>query len=136
MDILPKDLQNIVHQYSHELKLNDVLDELVYKDNKYHHQCNWCNKHFYFSNDIYTKNLYQKWTKCCSTYTKNGCQNHICKNCAYKQERSWGSNIDCRDCFYNEDFSQHFDVEPEIVDSDDYWNDNPRYDNNSTNCLY
>ena len=30
MDILPKDLQNIVYKYSHELKLNDVLDELAY----------------------------------------------------------------------------------------------------------
>ena len=43
IDILPKDLQNIIFDYEHQLKTSDILEE--FGNIIMNYQCPWCNNH-------------------------------------------------------------------------------------------
>lgn len=88
MNSLPKDLQNIVHQYSHQLKTSDVLDELKTKISKkivlrelvltvynYYQYCDCCGD-----------KRFTTWEPCshCNIYACSYCynyENNACNEC-------------------------------------------------------
>ena len=74
MEILPKDLQNIVYKYIHNMNMNDIQLELTTKNlPKYINiYCDNCNKDVLITN----------WFICIRMF----CSSHICMNCVKKEK--------------------------------------------------
>ena len=81
MNFLPKELENIICHYSHNLKMCDVLEEL--HENLY--WCRNCGTHTH-------ENITPIW-KCCEA-----CQLPICSNCS--DELKDYENRECDECFF------------------------------------
>ena len=94
MDCLPKDLQNIVHQYTHQLKINDVNTELLILYPQHTTQCSCC---------IEDKFQFQ-WAQC-------ACGQNVCNECYH-------DDYNCLECDeYQQYLEMDDDVEEDLFDN-------------------
>jgi hypothetical protein len=83
MNSLPTALEEIIHKYSHNLKMNDVLNE--FDTNQY-----WCA----ICGSCTHESITPVYKQC------NSCEDKICVKCINEILYDNPENIECNDCFF------------------------------------